>query len=428
MSSHADFGVAGKDFEESLVTSAAAQEAGLESGSSSEEAKVSQMPASSGRWRIGIAFGLVGAAAIAASVAFVGRGGRFVGEAAQGWQEDGIVYAEPEVVKDGPFEDEFTELYNTQGYNPSSANYYGKPVGTSSSSSSYADCILCSPNQCTVDYSGRGHWASCPATAKYFSKSLCGCVSSMSQCTGKQPSCSQLCAECYSKSCYGNGKYNKCGRATPYYMATRNQCASSCSPAPGPAPQPQWGSQSVGPAPGPYNFNPAAAPYGSKPPAPAPYGIAPYTGGNMPSTGGMTPSTSSGECNQDTGGRCMLTNCDASRGKTDCKDRHCVCKKGYCADKNGICVAAGSIGSSSSSSDTGYPRRRRESSSSPRRRRSMSSSSTQQCKAETGGSCMFTNCASSRGQGVECKSRSCVCKKGYCADSKGVCKQQTYTR
>jgi len=415
MSSHAGLVDAGQDIEEVLVTSAAAQEAGLESGSSSEEPQPGQLRASSGRWRLGVAFGLFGAAAIAASVAFVGRGGRIVGNAATWQEEDGILYAEPEVVKEGPFEEEFTELYNTYGYKPTSANYFGKPMG-SSSSSSYADCILCSPNQCTVDYSGKGHWSSCPSNAKYFSKSHCGCVSSMSQCTGKKASCSQLCTDCYSKQCYGNGQYNKCGRSTPYYMATRKVCASTCSPAPGPAPKPAWGSQgsqSIGPAPGPYGLSPAPAPSGSKKPSinskPSTGGTTP-TGGKTPS-GSKTPSKTDGKCKTETGGRCMITNCAASRGKVDCKSRHCVCKKGYCADKNGKCVASSS--SSSSSSSSTYARRRGFSSSS-------SSSSTKKCESKTGGSCMFTNCASSRG-GVECKSRSCVCKKGYCASSKGVC-------
>lgn len=333
MSSHVPLSAglfeSGQDVEEVLVTSAATQEAGLESGSGSEETQPGRP--SSGRSRLGIVFALVGTAAVAASVAFFGRGSSTAGTAAsssQSWQEDGVLYAEPEVVREGPFEEEFTELYNTYGYKQSSPNYMGTPMQTSSSSGRFVDCVLCSPNQCTIDYSGKGHWASCPSSAKYFSKSQCGCVSSLSKCIGKQASCSQLCVDCSSKSCYGNGKYNKCAKSTPYFMATRNTCASSCSPAPGPAPKPQWGaSGSSGPSPA---------------PAPAPSSRRRKTSAPASSSRRRKPSKTNGKCEKSVGSTCMMTNCAKSRGQVECGSMYqCTCKKGYCADKKGKCVAEG---------------------------------------------------------------------------------------
>mmetsp|Transcript_26481 Transcript_26481/g.47810 ORF Transcript_26481/g.47810 Transcript_26481/m.47810 type:complete len:258 (+) Transcript_26481:77-850(+) len=173
---------------------------------------------------------------------------------------------------------------------------------------SSARCILCYPNQCTLDYTGNGAWTNCPATHPYFSESACGCVSSASGCGATLTKTCSLCQDCHSKACNIHGKSMVCGASTPYYEPTSGLCASSCVPPPGPAPPPYSDSSSR----------------------------------RRRRRKSETESSSSSSCKSDSGGTCQFLNCKASRGQTTCSGwsggYKCLCNKGYCA-KNGACVA-----------------------------------------------------------------------------------------
>jgi len=90
-------------------------------------------------------------------------------------------------------------------------------------------------------------------------------------------------------------------------------------------------------------------------------------------------------CPKDTGGTCMLMNCDASRGEVECVQHRCLCQAGYC-NNHGHCVK-----------DRDQP----EPDPSP------------VCSQNTGGTCKMASCYSFRGP-VECISDQCVCRPGYC--------------
>eukprot|EP00913_Durusdinium_trenchii_P022748 g21360.t1 len=101
-----------------------------------------------------------------------------------------------------------------------------------------ARCILCNPNQCTLDLTGKGAWTSCPASQKYFSEAHCKCVSSCSSDPSPIVSSCRLCQNCYTKTCNIGGKYLKCGATTPYWEPNKQTCASACQQGPNVAPAP----------------------------------------------------------------------------------------------------------------------------------------------------------------------------------------------
>jgi len=44
-------------------------------------------------------------------------------------------------------------------------------------------------------------------------------------------------------------------------------------------------------------------------------------------------------CSQQSGGSCMMSNCDSARGKVVCQSGSCVCEPGLCADGHGRCLS-----------------------------------------------------------------------------------------
>jgi len=169
--------------------------------------------------------------------------------------------------------------------------------------SSSARCILCYPNQCTLDYSGHGAWTNCPASHPYFSEAACGCVSSASQCSTTLSRACSLCHNCHTTACNINGKTMVCGASTPYYEPNSGLCASSCVPPPGPAPPP-------------------------------------YSSSSRRRRRRKSETTTTG-CQNNTGGTCQVFSCKSSRGPTTCSGwsggYKCLCKSGYCV-KDGTCV------------------------------------------------------------------------------------------
>ncbi|CAE7549682.1 unnamed protein product, partial [Symbiodinium pilosum] len=231
---------------------------------------------------------------------------------------------------DSEFVAEFSDPTGSTHYY-SNSNSHTAPVaydyGVNPAKAQSARCILCSPNQCTLDYSGRGAWTSCPVHAPYFSEAHCKCVSSRTcqDTSPVLPTCS-LCQDCVKKPCVVQGRYLQCPPQTPFYMPNKKLCSSSCQPAPGPAPPPYK------PPPTPWM---ASTPQpGRITPLPMPAPLPTPSISPLPS-----PSPSPTTCKEDTGGSCSLFGCSSSRGKTKCKSGKCVCdtKKGYCA-KSGKCV------------------------------------------------------------------------------------------
>lgn len=244
-------------------------------------------------------------------------------------------------------------------------------------------CILCNPNECTLDYSGKGSWTSCPVHAPYFSEAHCKCVKS-NVCQDDSPvlSTCRVCPNCANKPCAIGGKSYRCPQQTPYYLASKKLCSNQCQPPPGPAPPP---------------YTPWLAT--TPPPSVAHTDIAPPpTPGKTDWAATTPPSTA---CKQDTGGQCSWFGCSSSR-KATCKSGKCICdtSKGLCA-KNGKCVKA-----SIPSSVTSPP----------------SSAST--CKSgDTGVSCRWADCDKKLGKTV-CDgmvhgmgSYKCKCKLHYCYDT-----------
>ncbi|CAE7586335.1 unnamed protein product [Symbiodinium natans] len=292
--------------------------------------------------------------------------------------------------------DEASEMYfPTNGNTNPNVGYTQSTVNTVKAKS--ARCVLCNPNQCTLDYSGKGAWTSCPPSAPYFSEAHCKCVKS-NVCQDPSPvlSTCSLCPDCSKRACVISGKYLQCPPPTPFYMASKKLCASSCQPSPGPAPPPyQHGS---GTAHSDVSVTTPPPPTGPTPwlaTTPRPGPVTPVTP--------VTPATINATCEEDTGGKCSMWGCSSSRGKTTCKSGKCLCSKskGYCAHK-GKCVKASTLLPPPPSSTT----------------------STATCKSsDTGTSCRWSSCDSNLGK-VDCDgmtngmgSYKCKCKKHYCYDS-----------
>eukprot|EP00405_Crypthecodinium_cohnii_P004711 CAMPEP_0194749816 /NCGR_PEP_ID=MMETSP0323_2-20130528/3912_1 /TAXON_ID=2866 ORGANISM="Crypthecodinium cohnii, Strain Seligo" /NCGR_SAMPLE_ID=MMETSP0323_2 /ASSEMBLY_ACC=CAM_ASM_000346 /LENGTH=236 /DNA_ID=CAMNT_0039665103 /DNA_START=69 /DNA_END=779 /DNA_ORIENTATION=+ len=100
--------------------------------------------------------------------------------------------------------------------------------------------------------------------------------------------------------------------------------------------------------------------------------------------------SSTGYCETDSGGSCMLLGCAATRGGTECKSQKCMCAPGHCAF-GGTC----------------FP------------------SDPTKCTQDTGGTCNVAFCAKSRGE-TECTGGKCMCAPGHCASS-GLCYAVTDT-
>lgn len=90
-------------------------------------------------------------------------------------------------------------------------------------------------------------------------------------------------------------------------------------------------------------------------------------------------------CDIQTNGTCWLEDCDKSRGPTDCFRSQCLCKEGFCV-VNGVCRE-----------DPKWT-----------------------CNLNTGGTCEYLGCDASRGPS-DCKFGICMCKEGFCSDSNGKC-------
>jgi len=254
---------------------------------------------------------------------------------------------------------------------------YSSSVSSSSGTANSGRCILCNPNQCTLDYSGKGAWTSCPASKKYFSEAHCKCVSSCSDPSARVPSC-HLCENCYTKACLIEGRYLQCGAATPYWEPTKKTCASVCQPPPGPAPAP-------------YSVK-----YPTPQPVPTPAPLAPSP--SLSPAVAPTPSSTEAKCHTDTGGSCSWMGCSSSRGKTTCSSSgKCRCAKGYC-NLGGKCLKYDDF-------------------------QKQAQKNSQTCTTSTGVSCRWSDCDRKMGS-TSCDSMmggkgtyKCLCKKHYCYDS-----------
>eukprot|EP00930_Biecheleria_cincta_P094501 TRINITY_DN8564_c0_g1_i1.p1 TRINITY_DN8564_c0_g1~~TRINITY_DN8564_c0_g1_i1.p1 ORF type:complete len:196 (-),score=35.55 TRINITY_DN8564_c0_g1_i1:65-565(-) len=51
----------------------------------------------------------------------------------------------------------------------------------------------------------------------------------------------------------------------------------------------------------------------------------------------MHSNATSRDCNQWTGGTCLLSHCDASRGAVECSLGRCMCRQGFCSGQRGVC-------------------------------------------------------------------------------------------
>mmetsp|Transcript_30748 Transcript_30748/g.57607 ORF Transcript_30748/g.57607 Transcript_30748/m.57607 type:complete len:373 (+) Transcript_30748:34-1152(+) len=307
--------------------------------------------------RIGVVMSMLVSVVLVAATVWMPSGSAVRG-ATNSEGDDGIEYGTPMEV--GRVDDAISELY------------------TASARSLAKRCILCNPNQCTLDYSGKGAWTSCPVHAPYFSEAHCKCVASggCSDKSGTVPTCS-LCKDCAKTACLVGGKYMRCAAQTPFYEPNKKLCASSCQPPPGPAPPPYQAPQ-IGTITAPA---PAPSMYAS----PAPSLMNPVT--PSPPLG---PATS--KCVADTGGSCGWMSCAASRGKTKCSNQKCLCANGYCADE-GKCIKFSTF------------------------------QRTQPCKhIDTGTSCRWSHCDAQIGH-TKCDSLTagkgtykCLCKSHYCYD------------
>jgi len=91
-------------------------------------------------------------------------------------------------------------------------------------------------------------------------------------------------------------------------------------------------------------------------------------------------------CHADTGGTCRIFGCSSSRGSTACLQGKCLCEPDFCA-REGQCVPHGELASLGPS-----------------------------CCQETGGTCRFLGCDSSRGPAT-CVNGLCKCLHGFCAEA-----------
>lgn len=311
--------------------------------------------------------------------------------------KDGIQYSDPIEVD----VDEATKEFSTYSYDAQPAGglmysnhqtpvtaygYNTAPVSpsyTSSSTSKSARCILCNPNQCTLDLTGKGAWTSCPASQKYFSEAHCKCVSSCSSDPSPIVSSCRLCQNCYTKTCNIGGKYLKCGATTPYWEPNKQTCASACQQGP-----------NVAPAPTPYTV-PTVAPMqlptvAPLPPTPT---LAP-----LATVAPLSPTAApAAKCGQDTGGQCKWMGCSSSRGATSCKSGKCLCGPGYC-NKDGKCMKYADF-------------------------QKQAEAESHKCVTNTAVSCRWSDCDRKMGLTM-CDSLTaghgsykCLCKKHYCWDS-----------
>merc|ERR1712137_837563 len=86
-----------------------------------------------------------------------------------------------------------------------------------------------------------------------------------------------------------------------------------------------------------------------------------------------------GTCSTDTGGTCSYSSCASSRGRTSCSMGKCLCQSGYCA-AGGRCVAQ------TSETYEGV------------QMNVVQSGDLGTCSTDTGGTCSYSSCSSSRGK------------------------------
>lgn len=137
-----------------------------------------------------------------------------------------------------------------------------------------------------------------------------------------------------------------------------------------------------------------------------------------------------GSCNQDTGGSCRFLDCDASRGQGSFCEKQggwpynykCTCREGFCAQA-GKCVSSAAIATSGGMVKEFAAIRHRRS----QIAQNKDDVNLLACDQDTGGTCRFTGCDSTRGQGVYCWRQGgwpynykCECGDGYCAQA-GKC-------